>query len=78
MKAEELIKALECCTLAATACKECHYREKGCLSSLHKDTLRYIQLLKQDKAAAETKARKAGVNVLSEQAAPRSPKNPYF
>lgn len=59
MKAEELIKALKCCTTADEDCKKCPYCGKGCFSALHKDTLRYIQLLKQDKATVQAQAKMA-------------------
>lgn len=50
MKYWEIEKGLKLCSLGAkektTKCRQCPYLEKGCLSALLADSLRYIKQLK--------------------------------
>lgn len=53
MNNQQIEKGLKLCSLGAkeknTKCKLCPYLEKGCLSALLADSLRYIQRLKVPK-----------------------------
>lgn len=53
MKASEVEKGLKVCSQKVADCGRCPYEKRGCWYALKSDTLRYIELLKADKAAAQ-------------------------
>lgn len=53
MNGQEVEKGLKVCEQNACDCNRCPYVNRGCWYALKRDALRYIQLLKADRDAAQ-------------------------